>query len=448
MKNIIKNNLHFIIFTFLIFILSYFFICTEEDLLYVVSNNFRGFDEFFRFSKGFILSSSLISTIVKIKSIRVIFCTLLIMSFGYIVNKIINIENKSMFVLGLYSLILFPISIFKICTNSFYVVNYLLPITFSLIYINFLVKNNLQNIRPYICFILGYIVSLINPIFTILFLIIPLLVLIYKIKNKENTRNHLTLFLGSITGCASVMYGYHFSNTYVYIPNIVNQIFHKVIPLLYINNLFSFIFIIVVLLLSINIIKFKGKKLKNITLLCDFIIILYLVGHFVNFHYYILYILYILFTISSIVILLNFNNSYMFKRKIKLYYIFKILYILILLSQNSIDETSLSFIYVIDALIILDVLNFIYPKNYLYLTYSIACISTFMLLIAIYANTFYKNIYVKDQIKRELLCNNYLIKLDEKYKKTYPYNIVPSDDYKQYYLKYNNINSKDYFIIE
>ena len=448
MKKILKENKLTILYITLLFILSCFFICTEEDLFYVVSNKFKGFDDFYKYSEGFILSTSLISLIIKFKIIRVIFITTLLSSLIYIIYKLINKENKSIPLLGLYLIILFPSSIFKLCTNSYYIVNYLLPIIFSIIYINFLVRNNLQSLKPYICFIFGYIVSLINPVFTIMFLIVSLIVLFYKIIKKENSRNHLTLFLGCIAGAGTVMYGYNYSNSYAYIPNIVEHIFHTLVPLFYTKNTFSFIFITIILLLSINIIRFKSKKLKLLTILSDVVIILYTLGHFINMHYYLTYILYILFTISSIFILLNFNNSCMFKRKIIIYYVFKIVYVLILLSQNLVNETSISFIYVIDVLIILDILNFIYPKNYLYITLNTASILTLILLIFIYADSFYKNEYIKNQIKRDLPCNIHNIKLDKRYKRTSPYTLIPSDDYKPYYLEYYKINSKDYFVIE
>ena len=448
MKKVLNENKLFIFYTILIFILSCFFICTEEDLLYVVSNDFRGFDDFFKYSKGFILSTSLISTIIKFKLIRTIFITTLITSLLYMIYKIIDKDNKSVYILSLYLIILLPITVFKIMTNSFYIINYLLPIVLSIIYINFLVKNNLQNIKPYICFILGYVVSLINPVFTILFLIVSFLVLFYKIIKKENTRNHLYLFLGSIVGSATCMYGYNYSNSYAYIPNIVEHIFHTLVPIVYTKNVFVFIFILTILLLSINIIKFKSTKLRVLAILSDIVIMLYLLGHFVNMHYYLLYILYILFTLSSVFILLNFNSSCMFKRKVFVYYLFKIIYILILLSQNIVDETSFSFIYIIDILIILDILSFIYPKNYLYKTLNVASALTLIMLIIIYADSFYKNEFVKTQIKREVMCNNHVIELDKRYKKTNPYKLIPSDDYKAYYLRYYNINSEDYFVVK
>ena len=40
------------------------------------------------------------------------------------------------------------------------------------------------------------------------------------------------------------------------------------------------------------------------------------------------------------------------------------------------------------------------------------------------------------------MCNNHVIELDKRYKKTNPYKLIPSDDYKAYYLRYYNINSE------
>ena len=448
MKTKIKENTGLIIITFLIFVLSSFFIVTDDDLIYFVANSFKSFNDIFKFSKGFILSQTIISLIVKYKFLRTIFITIVFVSSLFVILKIINKENKAIIYLGIYLVFLMPLNVFKVLISCKGFTEYMVPILLILIYINFLIKDNLHNCKPYICFVLGYITTLFSPLFSITFFIVSLIELLYKIIKKQTTTNHLIIFLGACIGVGTCMYGISFSKTIIYMPNIISNLFRNFIPIVYSKNIFIFLFIFLLLIVSFKVFKYKSKYLKVSSILSIIVFITFLVGHFINLGLYLNYIVFVLFNVASIFMLLHFTTSIKFKRKIVIYYLFKVIYFVTIILQLNISESMLIFIYFIDILVILDLINFILPKNYMYKTFAFVTYFILISYIYIFGKSFYANEEILKSIKRGVNCNQSAIKIDSDYKKIYPYELPINKDYLNNYLLYYEIKPDREFTIK
>lgn len=448
MKTKIKENINLIILTILIFILSSFFIVTGDDLTYKLAESFRSFNDVFKFSKGFILSTTIISLIVKYKFLRVILITITFISLLLTVSKIVNKKNKSIMLLMLYLIFLFPHDVFKIFIYSKSFTEMVIPALLSLIYMDFLIKDNLNKINPYVCFILGYIVCLFNPLFSITFTVVCLIELIYKIIKKQTTRNHLITFLGAAIGVSTCMYGISFSKTIVYMPNIVDNLLRNFVPMFYESNIFIFIFVFLLLIASIKVFKYKSMYLKICSILSMIVFITFIVGQFKDLGVYLNYITFVLFNVASIFILYSFTTSFKFKRKITIYYLFKIIYFVSTILQVNLNEGMLIFTYLIDALIILDLINFMLPKNYMYKTFSVVTYFLLISYIYMFGKSFYANEMILTEIKRGANCGFSVIEINKEYKKVFPYEQPIDNSQLKDYLKYYEIESEKSFYLK
>ena len=156
------------------------------------------------------------------------------------------------------------------------------------------------------------------------------------------------------------------------------------------------------------------------------------------------YIIFIFYIASSFYVLLNCNNSIRFNNKIKIYYLFKVVYLLSLCFSNRVVEGDILFIIVINILIIVELINYLLPNNYLYNTWFILACVLLLSNVYIYGSVYNKYQKMNTIIKNNLECDKNVISLQLKYETNYLYRYIPyTNEEKDNYLKYYNISYKD-----
>jgi len=256
----------------------------------------------------------------------------------------------------------------------------------------------------------------------------------------------LLLFLGSSIGVVSNLLGVYLNNIEIKFSHITTNMLNNVVPSL-MNYNFIIVLITISFLLFLSIKTFcKSEMLKKIKValaMCFLagyaFIILFSNNVILN------YIAFLLYTISSLYLLINVNNSRLFKSKIILYFTFKLLYIS-LSSLFVIDNISfVLFPFIIDIMIIMELINYVLPQNFLSLVWYIAVCVFAMVNIYVYANVFSKYHDMNKYIINDIETGNVNIEIPSKYETDYLYDYLPSSSSIEYFLNYYGIyENKDY----
>ena len=231
-------------------------------------------------------------------------------------------------------------------------------------------------------------------------------------------------------------------------PNIVDSLLRSFVPVFYTNNVFIFIFIFLLFIASIKVFKYKSVRLKIYSALSMLVFMAFIVGHFKDLGVYLNYIIFVLFNVASIFVLYSFTTSFKFKRKITIYYLFKIIYFVSIVLQVNLNEGMLAFTYFIDTLIVLDLVNFMLPKNYMYKTFSVVTYFLLISYIYMFGTSFYANEMILTEIKRGASCGYPVIEINKEYKKIFPYEQPIDNSQLKDYLKYYEIESEKSFYLK
>jgi len=286
--------------------------------------------------------------------------------------------------------------------------------------------------------ILGIIASIISPLYTIIIFILSLIWLISSLIKKENSTNYLALFLGSVIGSAISILSVSNAKAVIYIPKVALNAIEVVIPSIFENNFIIF-FIMIILLFFLGVKVFlKGNKSEKVLSIISIICIAFFAFVFLlSKNLYLMYISYILNLISSIYILLHANRSMVFKRKIKLIYLIKIIYLVSLIFVVDINPSHMLLLYLLDVLIILEIINYLLPNNFLIVPWFILSAVLLLTQIYIYGNTYNKYNEMTTYINHHLECGFTEIELPSKYINDYLYDYIP---HSKEYLKYNGLD--------
>jgi len=313
----------------------------------------------------------------------------------------------------------------------------------------YLINDNLYKLNRKLIFILGLVSSSLSPYLSITLLLVLCILIIKNIYKKEKDIYLMILFEGVIIGSMLLLTSFLKSGTKYILPDVSNNILHILIPKINnINFLITLISIAFILYLSIKVYIKGNSNTKNNVILCIGAITIYSMSRLLSKNAILNYIMFIFYTVSSIYILLNSNNSIRFKTRIKMYYLFKFTYILTLAFTPNIFSSHMIPIAMLDMLIILELINYVFPKNFLEHIWFGITIAILLINIYVYKNIYFKNREINDYIKHNLECGFTDIQLPQRYKTSYREFLLPQNSNENMeYVFYLNINNKgDYNI--
>lgn len=449
MKKFIKDNYKLVILFILFLILGYYFPIVGDSLkwsnLSLSEIKTTGILKFFDIS---FLSSLILYIITKIKIIRILFIAMISLCFFMVLKNIVNKNNNTLLYMGIFLFLIISMDVFK--SVFAYTPNFVylfLGMLFLLIIELFIANKSIYKLSKGHLFILGLLSSLIHPSITIMTLIIALIYLIISIVKNEDKEKYLALFLGITLGSIYMMVVVSNLKRIIYVPNIALNAIENVIPNIYTGSfIIYFITLALLLFLSIKIFIRGNIKIKILDLMAVFMLAFFAIVFLVSKNIYMQYIAFILNMVGSIYILYHANNSIVFKRKISLFYLSKIIYLLLLLFVVDINAVHNFVIYIFDILIILEIVDYVLPNSFLENIWYGLVIVVLLTNIYIYRDSYIKYNEMNTYIKRQLSCDNYEIKLPIKYKLDNLYNYIPNSiDYLNNYKKYNNIKTDKNF---
>ena len=435
---VIKYNFKYISIFILMFMLVLFFPLTVNDL-YFSRLSFSLLKSLVFGANGYILSSYIALILVNIRLLRILFYVGTTISLFILIKNIVNKKNQSLFYMAIFLFFLTNnVILASSYVNTTQFSNTFVPISFIFIIIYYLVYDKLYKLKRSVVYLLGIISTILNPIYS-LTLFIALSIKVFGKQDKSLIKLYSGVILGFGISLVSVL-----NNGTYKIPNISFNITHNIIPkIMDINVLLITIFSVFLLYLASKIYKHK-KNLKQNMLLSIGIFVLYVLACLFSKSLILNYIIFIFYIASSFYVLLNCNNSIRFNNKIKIYYLFKVVYLLSLCFSNRVVEGDILFIIVINILIIVELINYLLPNNYLYNTWFILACVLLLSNVYIYGSVYNKYQKMNTIIKNNLECDKNVISLQLKYETNYLYRYIPyTNEEKDNYLKYYNISYKD-----
>ncbi len=437
----IKKNWYYIVVFILVFILSALFSPLKSDWYWSSVAPFKGFNSFLNISYGKLLGSIISILLTKYKLLKVITYSIITISLFVLIKNIINKKNNNLLYVGICLFFLLD----NMLINSTYVslngfINEFLGTLFVLILINFILKKTINKLNILLIFIFGLVSTLISYNVTTLILILVVTLFINKYREKDNFKHLLSLLFGTITGFLIMFISSSYREVYSF--NITYNLFHELIPKIF-NMNFFIILILISLLLFLSIKIFVKGTFKNkvyVTLSITSITVFSL-AYLLSTNYILNYISYVLFTVSTLYILLHANNSKIFKDRIKIYYTVKILYLIIILCNSTINTSNLLLPFILDIMVILELINYVLPNDFLkgiWISFSI------LLLLSntyIYSNVYKKNTEMNWYIKIHLECSMYDVSLPSKYETVYLIDYIPENESEiKNYIEYYDID--------
>ena len=167
----------------------------------------------------------------------------------------------------------------------------------------------------------------------------------------------------------------------------------------------------------------------------------YLFSSLLSTYDYLNYMTFLLHMISSFYILMNCGNSRIFKRKIQLSYLFKLIYILMICIFGNITVGSTLFLFLIDITLILEFYDQILPTDFLWQAWTVVFVVIAGMNIYIYRDASIKYDEMNFYIANKLECTTEEIKLPSKYDfDTFDDYVPKMKDEVDSYIDYYKIN--------
>lgn len=452
---LIKKYWKEIVMILLIGILVFFFPLTNKDWFFF--NNFNSIksNSIAKILDIQFLPAVLAIVLSKVKIIKIVVYTFSLSALFLLIKNTINKDNKALLYIGIFLFFLLKddvisrgvISPYGFCMN-------ILPMITSLLVVNMLLKDKLYDIPRLVLFTIGFISCIFNLTYSLMTFLLLLINLIRLITKKEKDKNFLWMFIGSFIGFVS-LFTYNIINGKILLEEITDRLLHVVIPNIYsMDFIISLILISFLLFLSIKVyISNRGYK-KVLTILSLISILLYSLARILSTNDLINYILFVVFEATSLFILTNSNNRLFFKERIYTFYYLKWLYLIIMLLSN-IDISSILFIEIINIIIILTVIDYIFPKNFMKTPWYIIAVLIVVLNIYLFRGTSIKTVEMNRYIKNHLECNMFEIYLPHRYYNSFVGYLLPQEKKeKREYILYlnveylaNTVDNTDYRVI-
>ena len=222
MKKFIKNNWYYILIYIVFFVLCILFPYTGDDWAWGAQEGVERLKTFFSNYNGRYGGNLLVMLITRSVCIRAILESLSFTYLIYLINRIINKENKKIGILVIFLLSIMPIDILRqsVVWASGYA-NYVPPIIFSLMFINrntYLFKDKIKDERKnsvwalLLFALIGFVGALFIENITIYVCIVALFTCIYEfVKTKKVKFHNIGYLIGSVAGaiCMFTNGAYH-----------------------------------------------------------------------------------------------------------------------------------------------------------------------------------------------------------------------------------------------
>ena len=433
----------FVIFIFVL-LLSLYFPITSKDLIYVNVNNLSNF---IKTSEGFLIGDIFSILITKYKIFKIIFYGIITISMFTFIRNITNKKNRTVMYMSIFLFFLIDANILTksyISTSGF--INNFLPILFTLIIFYYIDKDTLYKINSPMLILLGILSTIINPIYGIMIILFTTVKIVSKILSKDKDKKIGFLYIGEIIGLSILCFSSNNLNTILNFSNINDTIFKTIIPIIYSSNfLITLIFITILLIISIKIFTY-GNSVK--TIISILAITFYAFNHLLISNIYLNYIAYLLFYPASLYILLNFNKSNIYKKRIVSLYTLKAIYSVLLVINSTVNEGNILFLLLIDIIIITSVADYTLPANFIKNVWFTLAVFILAVNTYLYMNANSRIERMHEYIKHNLECDNYNINLPSKYYTELTTSVLPNDKLeREYLLKYYGLEDiKDYNI--
>lgn len=432
MKKILYKYKFISIFMF-IMILTIFFPLTGKDQ-YFAMMNINYFRNFIDFKNGGIVLGTILTVLAKMPVFKILVISVLSTSMFILLKNIVSKKNSVLAFLGVFLFFLIDKKLFAssfVNLNGF--VNHFIGSLFILIMLNIFNKNALYNMREGLVLILGFLGTCLNPVYAFSIFLLSILYIIFE-RRVGVERKYFALLSGEILGI--LLIALNLDLNYVgFSHNIIRE---------FIPRLVNMNFIIVLILNSLVLLesfKIFSKKNKVKIVLSAFSMLIFLFSTLLIKNPLINYITFIANIIGSLFILINLNNSDMFKRKMCLIYCTKIIYILCLCFLGNIEDGNILFLTIIDILIILELYNSLLPTDFLLPVWILVSVFSISSNIYIYKSVNHKYEEYNFYMKNTLECSIGEHKVPSKYLTEYLYDYIPQDtNALKWYVEYHDIN--------
>lgn len=438
LKNIITNNLIWIIIFIILSVLCYAFPYTGDDWAWGSSIGIERLNTFFSNYNGRYLGNLCVLILTRSHILRAITMSLVITGILYLINKTIKIKKIYLISYIILFLMIMPINIFRESiswTSGFS--NYVMPTLGIIFTISYFFNKGFQKeetksktiIISLILLIISFSVSLFMEHITIYNLILGIFLLIYTIiKSKPNIPKAICYLLGSISGTITMFSNTAYqsilsqTDTYRQIENpsintLLTTLINEVLDLLVYNNYIILGIIIILIIYIINKTKTKETPKIILTIILSLNLFYLIITNLVPDFKEILNQGYLKLTISIVLYITLIISLKYIKKPYKNKILFLLISIIILagplLIVKPIGPRCFFIIYILYIFISLILID--YTKNILKLNYNkgfkitLITISTISL---IYIFIIYGNIYIKDKQRLEYVKQN--IKTEQK----------------------------------
>lgn len=426
MKYIKENWPYFLIFV-LFALLASFFPLTSTDLRWVNIANDLDIKNFYNIASGKLLSSAILLSITKYKILKILTYGVLSTCLFVLMKNIVNKKNMTLMYIGIFLFLLLGSKILStgyVWTTGF-VYNFIGAL-FILIYIYLFIKNTPSKMNVLLLFLLGLSSSLINPYISIVLLILLVIGILYRKKMSLSASSYGTLIFSIMFGLSIMMYYLLKNEIIVMSPKFVHNLLHEMVPILYSSNFLIVLILLAFLLFLCIKIYLKGDIKKRIyTIISMVCMSIYALVFILNSNDILNYVFYILFTASSLFVLLYSNNSILFKKKIVTYFIVKIVYIFVATFIPELVYGDVLLPLLLDILIILEIVNYIFPSNFLEKIWISVIIILIGANIYLYKDVFEENRSLNYYIKNHLECETYDFSIPSKYDTEFLYRVLP-----------------------
>lgn len=442
----LKTHWKEIVLIILIGLLIVFLPFTNRDWFWI--NAYKSFNSVKTIFNFQLIPALIASVLGQVKFIRVI---VYVISFISLLLIIQNMTNKKNGVLAFISLFLFFLINEEVLFTGFISLygfsEHFIPIIFTLMIVYLVLKDELYKIPKVLLVIIGIVSASFNITYSFVQLAMLSLHLINLLLKKEKNKYFYLLYSGSLLGNIGIFL-YNILNKIIVLADLSENILHIIIPSIFkMDFIVSLILISFLLFLSIKIyISNIGYK-RIITILSLIIILLYSLMRIFSNNDILNYVSWILFEGASVFILLNANNRLAFKNRIKVIFTIKWFYLLFLLLKT-IDISNMMFIELINIIIVIGIIDYIFPEKFMTKSWFLICVMILILNIYLFKDIYTKTIGMNSYIKNHLECGYYKVYLPHKYYNSYKTFVLPANkDEEKDYLKYLNIDSHEFKII-
>lgn len=435
---LIKDKFGYILIFLGILVLACYFPLTSKDIWWH-NLSWHELGEAIRTNGTGVIPSLLLFIVTKIKILRILFVAIISTSLMIGCKNIINKRNSVLVFIGLFVFLLADKAVFAhFFVSSVGFVEHVLGSLFLMIFIKMFISNSFVRMNSILLFLLGLVGCLLSPVYSfVIFGISLIYMLIYKEKSLKG--NYLKLFIGEILGISITVF-----MTDLFYKGFSSILIHDFMSSIRgVNFLCVLIFSAIILFAGIKVFC-KGKRIQALLSIIGVSSLLFV--SLLSKNDIMMYISYIAYFIGSFYILFNSRVNKLFKYKVALCYLFKLIFILVLCVIGNIESGSILFLYLINVLFIMDAYDHVLPRNFLKNIWALVVLVLLGVNIYIYRNVNKKYVEMNRFIKNSLECHTEDISIPGKYKTEYLYRPLPSikEDFMEYVSFYEiNLYEKD-----